>query len=337
MDAAYQAHQLEMMTRLVECLRDVNTPHDAALLLDKLIEIDPRNTEARQLRRRYQMWAYEQDTSLNKPILALKTQSILSKAVDDSLDPMTRLDIAEEALAHNPFHHKANLLLAQSARMLGWGPMVTLAYETLVYRYPGNRGYEMEQASIYTHHEEPERALEIYEAILEDDPDDLDAYDAAVQLERDLEQEGRSPKQNSAAAEPPSDRVIEELEAQLKELEEEQQSLREEINRMTRIDDETRGLLAEVTQRVDMAHLDLLEAESLRHPQDPEILYHLGQAREKVGMFSEAYEAYEKLLDSPDTQEEALLAMTTCLVSRAYQRCAYAPAQDEPETAPPAS
>ncbi|MEM1060653.1 MAG: tetratricopeptide repeat protein, partial [Verrucomicrobiota bacterium] len=310
--------------------RDVRTPRDAGLVLSKLIELEPRNLEARELRRQIQMHNYERDTTLNKPILALKTQSILSKATDDGTEPLLRLEIAEEALELNPYHHKANLLLADAARQLSWGPMVTLAYETLCRRYPGNRGYELELAHIYYQHEEPRRALAIYEAILEEDPDDLDAHEAAVRLERELEETGEA---GEAPPEPelPSDRVVEELESQLKELETEYNCLQKDIQRLSRLDQSTRDLRDELGQRVDMAHLDLLEAETLRHPEDLEITYHLAQAREKVGLYLEAIDAYRELLEDPDLQEEALLAMTACLVCRSYQQHAYAmPPADGP-------
>jgi len=322
-DPSLQGREVEVMTGLVNCLPDVQTPWDALMVLDKRLEVDPQQHDARELRRRIHMWSYDQDAKINKPILALKVQSTLAKA-DPDLDPKSRLEIAEAALAINPYHHKANELLAEAARRLGWGPVVTLAYATLCYRYPNNKAYAMELARIHEMHQDPEKAIRIYQEMLEDDPDDLEADEALMRVEREWEEERAATKnEDQEEKEIPDDRVIVELEKQLKELEGEQESLREEMNRMARIDDSTRQMMAERVQRVDMAHLDLLEAETLRHPEDMEIVYHLGQAREKVGLFGEAYEAYDQLLLGSNAVEEAMVCLTRCLISRCYQQYAY--------------
>ncbi len=321
-DPSLQGREVEVMTGLVNCLADVHTPLDALMVIDKLLEVDPEQHKARELRRRIQMWRYDFDSKINKPILALKVQSTLAKA-DPDLDPKARLDIAEAALAINPYHHKANELLAEAARRLSWGPVVELAYETLCFRYPHNKGYAMELARIYQLHQSTEKAIRLYQEMLEEDPDDLEADEALMRLERDLEEEKAANQDSDEPKEIPDDRTITELEKQLKELEGEQESLREEMNRMSRIDDSTRQMMAELVQRVDMAHLDLLEAEALRHPEDMEIVYHLGQAREKVGLFEEAYQAYDKLLLGSNAEEEAMVCLARCLISRSYQQYAY--------------
>lgn len=330
-DPSLQGREVEVMTGLVNCLVDVHTPLDALMVLDKLLEVDPAQHEARELRRRIQMWSYDQDSKINKPILALKVQSTLAKA-DPDLDPKSRLDIAEAALAMNPYHHKANELLAEAARRLGWGPVVELAYETLCYRYPNNRAYAMELARVYQLHGELEKARRIYQDMLDEDPDDLEADEALMRIEHEMEQDRAAGQiKGKDIAEVPDDRTVTELEKQLKELEGEQESLREEMNRMAQIDDSTRQMMAEVVNRVDMAHLDLLEAEALRHPEDMEIVYHLGQAREKVGLFGEAYEAYDQLLLGSNAVEEAMVCLTRCLVSRGYQQYAYGVPQEGTE------
>lgn len=88
-------------------------------------------------------------------------------------DPLETLFITEEALASDPFNDGANAAQAESARILGWNDLKSLALETLA--HSGNVRSLNALAQHFMEINVPEKAIKIYEMILKSNPSDGDA------------------------------------------------------------------------------------------------------------------------------------------------------------------
>jgi tetratricopeptide (TPR) repeat protein len=90
-------------------------------------------------------------------------------------EPTEQLVLAEEVLALDPFHLKANTLVGDAGTALGYPEFRAFAYETLARGKPNDKGILNKLAETYMELRDPAKAVKTYERLLELDPKDGDA------------------------------------------------------------------------------------------------------------------------------------------------------------------
>ena len=90
-------------------------------------------------------------------------------------EPGEQLALAEEVLALDPFHNKANSIVGEAGAKLGYPEFRAFAFETLAKGKPKDKGILNTLAATYMELREYPKAIKTYERILEIDPRDGDA------------------------------------------------------------------------------------------------------------------------------------------------------------------
>ena len=90
-------------------------------------------------------------------------------------DPRAAMEAAEDTLEKDPTHRGANLLLREAAMTLDLPEVASFALETLRDAYPHDTKILHELARHYRSIALPEKAIDVYNAIVEVNPTDLEA------------------------------------------------------------------------------------------------------------------------------------------------------------------
>lgn len=148
----------------------------AISLLQGVLKTEPLFLDGRRLLRTVEIQKYNSTSSFNKQMINMKAGSSAMKLSGASKkDPTEQLILAEEVLALDPFHAKANTLIAEAGMALGYPEFKAFAYETLANGKPGDKAILNLLAATYMELKDPVKAEKTYERILEIDPRDGEA------------------------------------------------------------------------------------------------------------------------------------------------------------------
>lgn len=154
----------------------------AITLLQSVLKETPEFLEGRKMLRRAEreLTKGKKNFFSGMSTLSLKGPSLVKK------DPLAALELAEKELESDPFNGPANHLLKDAARAVNMPETAAFALETLVEGNPKDTKVLHELGLHYYDNGDPERAIEIFNKILEINPSDLIANkrgkDAAARL-----------------------------------------------------------------------------------------------------------------------------------------------------------
>ncbi len=90
-------------------------------------------------------------------------------------DPLVAMDLAEKSLANDPTSQQANQLLFEAANKAGFPEVASFALETLAGANPKDAKILHQLAAHYTNIHENDKAVAVYNRIIQLNPSDLDA------------------------------------------------------------------------------------------------------------------------------------------------------------------
>ena len=148
----------------------------AITLLQSVLTEEPLFLDGRRLLRVVEIMKYQALSNFNKQMLSVKVGSAAMKLSSAAKkEPAEQFQMAEEVLALDPFHPKANALIADAGTKLGFPEFRSFAYETLAQGKPDDKVVLNTLASTYMELKSFEKAIKTYQRILEIDPRDGDA------------------------------------------------------------------------------------------------------------------------------------------------------------------
>ncbi|HSI84282.1 MAG TPA: tetratricopeptide repeat protein [Candidatus Methylacidiphilales bacterium] len=190
---------LAILQKLVEMAPEAQSISDIIAILQQVIRIMPTMLEARHLLRTIEISQFETALSFTIPLMNVQVEMILAKAGGKT--PKEIMDSAEEALAVNPYHAKANQMLAKAALELRYYDVAAFAYETHVQNEPEDKESLHRLADVYAQSENLSESKEVYEQILELDPDDGEASDRLRLVKKRLDLKLKAEAEAKAKAE----------------------------------------------------------------------------------------------------------------------------------------
>lgn len=148
----------------------------AISLIQSVLKEEPLFLEGRQRLRAVEIEKYNALSSFNKQMLGMKVASAAMKLSNlGKKEPAEQMAIAEEVLALDPFHVKANTVVGDAGEALGYRAFKAFAYETLAAGKPKDKAILNKLAETYMQLRETGKAEKTYQRILEIDPRDGDA------------------------------------------------------------------------------------------------------------------------------------------------------------------
>lgn len=152
-------------------------------LLQAVLKKEPLFLEGRRFLRAIEIQKYKALSSFNRQMLSMKVSTAAMKLSSAAKkEPAEQLLMAEEVLALDPFHHKANILVGDAGTKLGFAEFRAFAYETLAHEVltegkmkPADKAILNTLAGTYMELNDPVKAEKTYARILELDPRDGDA------------------------------------------------------------------------------------------------------------------------------------------------------------------
>ena len=141
----------------------------AVALLQSVLKEAPDFLEGRKLLRRAQINLTKGKKNFfgGLSTLRLKGPQVLRK------DPMAALELAEKTLEDDPFNDDANHLLKDAAMALGYFELAVFALQTLSEGRPKDTKVLSELGELFFAHGEADKALAIFNKVLEINPNDL--------------------------------------------------------------------------------------------------------------------------------------------------------------------
>jgi tetratricopeptide (TPR) repeat protein len=138
-------------------------------LLQSVLKDEPLFLEGRHRLRAVEIEKHNGLSSFNKQMVGMKVASAAMKLSNaGKKEPAEQLALAEEVLALDPFHAKANMVVGDAGEALG-------SYETLAQGKPKDKAILNKLAETYMQLRETAKAEKTYQRILEIDPRDGDA------------------------------------------------------------------------------------------------------------------------------------------------------------------
>jgi tetratricopeptide (TPR) repeat protein len=145
-------------------------------LLQSVLKDEPLYFDGRRDLRAVEIQKYKALSSFNRQLVSVKLSSAAMKLSNTAKKPPEeQILLAEEVLVLDPFHMKANGLLAEAGVALGYPEFKAFAYETLAAGRPTDKVVLTTLAGIYMEMQNPMKAEKTYQRILEIDPRDGDA------------------------------------------------------------------------------------------------------------------------------------------------------------------
>jgi tetratricopeptide (TPR) repeat protein len=145
-------------------------------LMQSVLKEEPLYLDGRRFLRAVEIQKYSALSSFNKQMLSMKLGSAAMKlSSSGKKEPAEQLVIAEEILALDPYHNKANIVVGEAGTKLGYPEFKAFAYETLANGNPKDKGILNTLAHTYMELKEAVKAEQTYERILKIDPRDGDA------------------------------------------------------------------------------------------------------------------------------------------------------------------
>ncbi|PTY05027.1 hypothetical protein DB346_02395 [Verrucomicrobia bacterium LW23] len=204
--ASPEEKEIAILQKLVEMSPEAQSVNDIIAILQQVLRIMPSMLEVRHLVRTIEIAQFETALSFAIPLMNIQVQAILAKA--GSKSPKEQMEIAEEALAVHPYHSGANQMLAKNALELKLYDVAAFAYETHIQNEPEDKETLHKLADVYAQSENLSESKEVYEQILELDPDDGEANDRLrlvkkrldLKLKAEAEEKARLEAEAEAAA-----------------------------------------------------------------------------------------------------------------------------------------
>ncbi|MCX6966755.1 MAG: tetratricopeptide repeat protein [Verrucomicrobia bacterium] len=142
----------------------------AVTLLQAVLKEAPEFLEARKLLRRSEINLTKGKKNFfgGLSTLALKGPQLLKKG-----EPMAALELAEKSLESDPFNSTANHLLKDAAMALGQFETAVFALQTLIEGDPKDTKVLSELGELYFGHGDADKALAIFNKVLEISPNDM--------------------------------------------------------------------------------------------------------------------------------------------------------------------
>jgi tetratricopeptide (TPR) repeat protein len=145
-------------------------------LVQAVLREEPLFLEGRQYLRAVEVNKYQGLSKFQQQMVGMKVASAAMKLTNIGKKEATeQLAIAEEVLALDPFHVKANTIIGEAGTALGFPQFRAFAYETLSRGKPTDKGVLNKLAVTYMEIKDSGKAIKTYERILELDPKDGDA------------------------------------------------------------------------------------------------------------------------------------------------------------------
>ena len=149
------------------------------LSLQAALREEPLFLEGRRYLRAVEIQKYNTLSSFTKQMVNVKVASTAMKLSNASKkEPTEQLVLAEEVLALDPFHAKANMLVGEAGAALGYPAFKAFAYETIAEGKPADKPDKAilnKLAETYMELRETAKAEKTYQRILDFDPRDGDA------------------------------------------------------------------------------------------------------------------------------------------------------------------
>jgi tetratricopeptide (TPR) repeat protein len=148
----------------------------AISLIQSVLRDEALFLEGRRFLRAIEIQKYESLNAFSRQMQSMKVASSVVKLTTAAKKhPSEQLAIAEEVLALDPFNSKANTLVADAGKALGFPEFKAFAYETLAKGKPNDKLILNTLAETYMELKDAVKAEKTYERLLELDPRDGDA------------------------------------------------------------------------------------------------------------------------------------------------------------------
>jgi tetratricopeptide (TPR) repeat protein len=158
-------------------------------LLQAVLRDEPLFLDGRHYLRAVEINKHQGLSKFQQQMVGMKVASAAMKLANaGKKDPAEQLNLAEEVLALDPFHPKANALIGDAGTALGYPAFKAFAYETLAKGKPTDKLILNKLADTYMTIAEYAKAVKTYERILEIDGRDGDALSGRKNAEAALAQ-----------------------------------------------------------------------------------------------------------------------------------------------------
>jgi tetratricopeptide (TPR) repeat protein len=149
-------------------------------LLQNVLKQEPEFLTGRQMLRRAEV---TRSKTRKKGFFNLSTapMAVMKAQRELKRDPAKTIELIEKVLATAPYNPQANMLLKDAAVAAGYPEVAVFAMETLLENDPRDVKVLHELGRLYHQYEESDKAVEVYNRIIEINPTDL----AAVKLGKD--------------------------------------------------------------------------------------------------------------------------------------------------------
>jgi tetratricopeptide (TPR) repeat protein len=159
-------------------------------LLQAVLREEPLFLDGRQKLRAASINKFQSLSKFQQQMVNMKVASAAMKLSNIAKkEPTEQLAVAEEVLALDPFHQKANTVVGDAGTALGALSLKALAYETLAKARPTDKAVLNRLAETYMGMRDAQKAVNTYERILELDPRDGDALSGRKNSEALLAQQ----------------------------------------------------------------------------------------------------------------------------------------------------
>ncbi len=173
------ASQRDLWTR-AKGAAETNNRDYAISLIQNLLKLAPGFIEGRRYLRTVEIAKYKSLSAMSRKLAEVKTMAGGMRAASQvKKHPEEALASAEEVLALDPYHEKANEVLFDAGQALELYDIAILGYEILAEGNPKKTSHLNQLAALCMRIENFEKAIWAYEKILAIDPRDTDAQSGA--------------------------------------------------------------------------------------------------------------------------------------------------------------
>ncbi|HEY8965075.1 MAG TPA: hypothetical protein VIM58_01445 [Candidatus Methylacidiphilales bacterium] len=173
------ASQLDLWKRAKSAADTANRDY-AISLIQNLLKLEPGFVEGRRYLRAVEIAKYKTLSAMSKKLNDVKTMAGAMRASGAvKKNPADALVSAEEVLALDPYHEKANDVLFEAGQALELYDVAILAYETLAEGNPKKTDKLQQLADLCMRIENFEKAIWAYDKIVAVDPRNTDAQSGA--------------------------------------------------------------------------------------------------------------------------------------------------------------
>ncbi len=145
-------------------------------LLQAVLKDEPLFLDGRHYLRAIEINKYTGLSKFQQQMVGMKVASAAMKLSNaGKKEPTEQMMLAEEVLAFDPFHLKANMLIGDAGTALGFPAFKALTYETLAKGKPTDKAILNKLAEAYMEIRATDKAERTYQRILDIDPRDGDA------------------------------------------------------------------------------------------------------------------------------------------------------------------